>query len=84
MDDNYDSEPGNYPNHFNDLYRPRRADTYVLVRDAPLTDLGREQCRQLDEQSKDTIQEEAELVVVSPVSPSPGGSRYAELSASAG
>lgn len=40
----------------------------VAVRDAPLTDLGREQCHQLHEKTKSTIQQEAQLVVVSPVS----------------
>lgn len=48
--------------------RLRLADPTALVLDAPLTDLGREQCQQLHERTESNIQQEAELIVVSPVS----------------
>ena len=50
------------------MVQARWSADHGIVRDAPLTDLGREQCQQLNEQSKDTIQKDAQLLVVSPVS----------------
>ena len=45
----------------------RRVELMMTVRDAPLTDLGREQCIALHKQSVEGVQRTAELIVSSPV-----------------
>jgi hypothetical protein len=52
------------------LYYPTRSSNVITVRDAPLTEHGREQARRLHELTKDKSQKTAQLLVCSPVSTS--------------
>lgn len=45
----------------------------MLVPDAPLTKLGREQSARLNKDTQNSIQKDAELLVISPVSLAPAG-----------